>query len=199
MPIDAALLPLLSVTTVEGATPMAPSVLMLVLASALLAFSALFSGSETALFSLQPVDREALEEPGRTRVADLLRSPRNTLATILIGNELVNVTLSSVTAGLVLGLFPDQPWVNVVVLTPILLVAGEVLPKVMALRHNRRLAALVSLPIGAFSILVTPVRWLLTSTADAFLVLTGGSTAAKRRTEGGPPAHSSMKDARRVH
>jgi len=178
-PVHTTLPALLGIGTVEGASPMELGVPTVLLACLLLALSALFSGSETALFSLQPVDREALEDPGRSRVASLLRSPRNTLATILIGNEVVNVTLSSVTAGLMLGLFPEQSWVNVVVLTPVLLIAGEVLPKVVALRHNRRLAPLVSLPIRTLGTLVTPVRWLLTNTADAFLVVTGGSTAPR--------------------
>lgn len=171
---------LLTVGTVEGAEAMDLNAGTMALAAVLLAFSAFFSGSETALFSLQPVDREALDEPGRGRVARLLRTPRNTLATILIGNEAVNVTLSAVTAGLVLGFFPERPWVNVVVLTPILLVAGEVLPKVIALRNNRRIAPLVSLPIRTFSGVVAPMRWVLTRIADVFLVLTGGTTAPRK-------------------
>lgn len=179
-PLHPALPLLLSVGTVEGAEAMELSSGTVALAAVLLAFSAFFSGSETALFSLQPRDREGLEEPGRGRVALLLRSPRNTLATILIGNELVNVTLSAVTAGLVLGMFPTRPWVNVIVLTPVLLVAGEVLPKVVALRHNRRIAAAVSLPIRTFSRLVAPFRWALTRVADGFLVLTGGTTAPRK-------------------
>jgi putative hemolysin len=143
----------------------------------LLVLSAFFSGSETALFSLQPVDRQAIPEPGRARVAALLKRPRQTLATLLIGNELVNVTLSSITAGILLTLFPDQPWMNLVVLTPVLLVAGEVLPKVFALRTNRRVAPIVALPLRTFSTVVTPVRWVLTKVADLFLVVLGGTAA----------------------
>lgn len=147
----------------------------------LLLCSAFFSGSETALFSLQPLDRRALVEAGKTSPDGLLQTPRRTLATLLIGNELVNVTLSSVTAGLVLAIAPDRPWINVVVLTPVLLLLGEVTPKVVALRLNRRWATLAAPPLRVFSAIVSPVRWVLTVVADAALRLTGGSTAPKEQ------------------
>ncbi len=147
----------------------------------LLLLSAFFSGSETALFSLQPLDRQALVDGGHTAADALVRAPRRTLATLLIGNELVNVTLSSVTAGLVLALAPDKPWLNIVVLTPVLLVMGEVTPKVVALRMNRRWASLAAPLLRLFSMLVSPVRWVLTVVADGFLRLTGGSTAPKEQ------------------
>jgi len=143
----------------------------------LLLMSGFFSGSETALFSLQPLDRKHLESEGNVALQGFVAEPRRTLATLLIGNELTNVTLSSVTAGLVLLLFPDSPWLNVVGLTPVILVFGEVMPKVVALRWNRRLAPIIAVPLSLFSTLVAPVRWLLTRLADAALVLTGGSTA----------------------
>ena len=146
-------------------------------AMALLFCSAFFSGSETALFSLQPLDRQKLNEAGATTVDALLRTPRRTLATLLIGNELVNVTLSSVTAGIVFAMAPDRPWLNVVVLTPVLLLLGEVTPKVVALRLNRRWATLAAPPLRLFSTVVSPVRWMLTSIANIALRMTGGSTA----------------------
>lgn len=146
----------------------------------LLLISGFFSGSETALFSLQPLDRKRLESDGHTRLARLVSRPRQTLATLLIGNELTNVSLSSVTAGLVLMLAPDSPWLNIAGLTPVILVFGEVMPKVAALRWNRRLAPLISHPLTLFSTLVAPLRWFLTAAADLALRLTGGSTAPKQ-------------------
>lgn len=152
-----------------GATP--------AIAIALLLLSAFFSGSETAIFSLQPIDRSAMSEDGESPVEGLLHQPRRTLASLLIGNEFVNVLLSTVTAGLVLQLFPGKPWLNVVVLTPLLLLFGEVLPKTLALRFNRTVAALVARPLLLFARLVSPLRWVLTRIADLFLRLTGGSNA----------------------
>lgn len=152
----------------------------LVASGLLLCCSAFFSGTETALFSLQPLDRTSLSGSGRARVDRLLADPRRTLASLLIGNELVNVTLSTVTAGLLLTLFPRQPWLNVVVLTPVLLVLGEVMPKVTALRLNRRWAPLAAPPLAAFSWLVTPLWIVLTAVANGFLRLTGGSVASRK-------------------
>jgi Mg2+/Co2+ transporter CorB len=121
------LLPLLigSLGGEASPTPPVPSAVAAVL---LLCCSAFFSASETALFSLQPVDRRAMADAGDTRVEAMLQAPRATLATLLIGNETVNITLSSVMAGLMLSLAPELPWLNLVVLPPILLVCGEIMP-----------------------------------------------------------------------
>jgi putative hemolysin len=144
----------------------------------LLCFSAAFSASETALFSLQPLDRNSLAEPGRQRVARLLADPRRTLASLLIGNETVNVALGTVSAGIVFILLPEAPWVNVLVATPLILVFGEVLPKVTAFRHNRAVAPVVAPFLWGISIATTPIRVLLSAIADGALRLSGGSTAA---------------------
>ena len=170
------LLPLL-ISSLGGEASPTPPVPSAVAAVLLLCCSAFFSASETALFSLQPVDRRAMADAGNTRVEAMLKSPRATLATLLIGNETVNITLSSVMAGLMLSLAPELPWLNLVVLPPILLVCGEIMPKVFAMRFNRRAAALIAPPLRIFGLIVTPIRWVLTAVADLFLRMTGGTTA----------------------
>lgn len=160
------------------ALPVFPALVASVL---LLCCSALFSASETAIFSLQPTAREMLDERSRARVEAVLHDPRRTLASILIGNEVVNVTLSTVTAGLLLAVAPRHPWLNIVVVTPILLVFGEVMPKVTALRFNRVLAPRLAAIIGAFSVVVTPLRYVLGRVGDLALLVAGGSTAARRQ------------------
>ena len=169
-------------TPVQAADAAAPAIGTTALISLLLlCCSAFFSGSETALFSLQPMDRRALAGEGDTSAVErLLAEPRRTLASILIGNEFVNVLLSTVTAGLVVAHFPDKPWINVAVLTPLLLIFGEVLPKTLALRANRRLAPLLAPPLSVFARLVSPLRWVLTRVAEGALVLTGGSSATRQ-------------------
>jgi len=150
------------------------------LALVLLVLSAFFSSSETALFGLQPVDLEAMGGRGERHVRRLLEEPRNTLASILIGNETVNIALSTVTAGLLLQLFPDRPWLNIVVVTPLLLVFGEVVPKTFAFRFGRHLAPRTAPILASFAQLVTPIRFVLSRIADAALVLTGGSRAPRQ-------------------
>jgi putative hemolysin len=148
----------------------------LALAVLLLCGSAFFSGSETALFSLQPLDRSRIRERGALGVDELLDQPRQTLATILIGNELTNVALSTVTAYLIIqaGL---PPWMNILFLTPLLLVMGEIVPKVMALRHGATIAPIVARPLAFISVLVTPVRVVLSWLANGIVSLTGGDQA----------------------
>jgi putative hemolysin len=149
------------------------------LALGLLCASALFSSSETALFGLQTVEIEALSGPRGATIRRLLDQPRETLASILIGNETVNAALSTVTASTLLSLFPDAPWLNVIVLAPVLLIFGEVLPKTFAFRFRTTLVHWVAPSIQQFSRWVSPIRVLLGRIADAALVLTGGSRAPR--------------------
>lgn len=141
----------------------------------LLAASAFFSSTETAIFGLQPIDREALKDRGSAgRVVNLLRGrPRRLLATILMGNEVVNVSISSLAAAIVACLMPDREWLNIVLVLPVLVLFGEVLPKNLALRFGRPWALTVAHPIHFIYLVVTPVRWLFMWFVDHFIKLFG--------------------------
>jgi len=147
----------------------------LLLLLCLFALSAFFSSSETAIFSLQTYDLEVLRELSPTgRLLDRLRStPQRLLATILMGNELVNVTLSSVAAALVVTFAPRHPWLNIVLVLPLLVLFGEVLPKSLALRFPRRWALSVSRPLAVITTIIGPIRWLVTQVAGALTRLFG--------------------------
>ena len=161
--------------TVDGATHGLTPGLTILAIGCLMLLSAFFSGSETALFSLSALDREALRQDGESRTMDrLLDHPRRVLASVLFGNELVNITLSTLCAALVLQAVPGKPWLNLLVATPLLLLAGEVLPKSFALRFSRRAAVLVSRPLAAWAWLITPLRVVLTILADRVVRLLGG-------------------------
>lgn len=117
----------------------------------LLAFSGLFSGSEVALFSLSPGDREALAEQdsrAARRVLRLLDRPRELLVSILLLNTLVNVGAAILSAQLALTLAATYGLseaallvLQVVVLTFVLLVVSEIAPKLIASRQPTRFAA----------------------------------------------------------
>ncbi len=149
----------------------------LLLLLCLFALSAFFSSSETAIFSLQSYDLELLRELSRTgRLLDRLRqTPQRLLATILMGNELVNVTLSSVAAALVVTFAPRHPWLNVVLVLPLLVLFGEVLPKSLALRVPRRWALAVCRPLLVITTIIGPLRWVVTRIAGVFTRLFGVS------------------------
>ena len=112
---------------------------------ALLILSAVFSGSEVALFSLTGSTREVLaERPDRasTRVLKLLERPRQLLISILILNTLVNVAAAIVAAVLTGSFAVAMNWsptitivLEVLVLTFVLLVMSEITPKLIATRH----------------------------------------------------------------
>ena len=141
----------------------------------LLFFSAFFSSCEAALFSLQPAEQEGLKSKGRTGrlVAQLLAQPKRTLASVLMGNEFVNVTLSTVCAGIVMYTWPEKSWINLLIAAPLLILLGEITPKTFALRYRRNLSRVLALPLNAWALLVTPLRWILTLVSDGIIRLMG--------------------------
>ncbi|TVQ92172.1 MAG: HlyC/CorC family transporter [Deltaproteobacteria bacterium] len=143
--------------------PLAAAVL---LAAGLLVLSFVFSGTETALFSLQKIDRQRLESAGGLggRVVGLLQRRTTLIATLLIGNETVNVAFASVGANLFEGLTPYpwlDPWLNIAVVTPSLVMISEVTPKIIAFRYNVLWSKTIAWPLTLFSWLVFPLRVVL--------------------------------------
>ncbi len=137
----------------------------------LLALSALFSGSEVALFSIQPGEREALREapePGSDRVLALLERPRRLLAAILLLNTVVNVGAAILSTQVMLGAAETYAWspfaalaVNAVGLTFVLLITSEIAPKLAASRQPVRFAIAVAGFLGLVVRLVAPLADLL--------------------------------------
>lgn len=143
--------------------------------AALLGLGAFFAGSESALFSLQKVDRQALKEETRVGelLAQLLHRPQRVLAALLIGNELSNIGLSTLTASILLTLAPGLPWLNVVIVAPVLILCGDVLPKTLGLRYNRALVRVIVRPLNFWAEMVSPVRWVLAGVVDTILHVLG--------------------------
>lgn len=115
----------------------------------LFAFSAFFSATETALFSLSPLDLAGFKKDSlwKQRVAELMQRPNQVLTSILLGNNLVNV-MSVLTFSHLLNSIPiytlwklKLPWVSVLVevvgITSVLLLLGEIVPKSLALRYAK--------------------------------------------------------------
>jgi len=121
----------------------------------LLALSALISASEIAFFSLDPQAMNELEESERKtdkNILKLLQSPQRLLATILIGNNFVNVAvillLTHVTTSILN--FDNVPFLGfifqAIFITFILLLFGEIMPKVYATQYAKK-SALKAVPI----------------------------------------------------
>lgn len=141
----------------------------------LLALSGFFSGTESSLFSLSPLQLKQLEEkkhPRHKTLTNLLSRPRQLIISILIGNEMVNLTASALAASIVISLLGDtkKAWA-VVIMTPILIIVGEITPKVIAVKNSLRVSILVALPIKWFIKLIGPLRWFFKGISEAIINL----------------------------
>ncbi|HAJ57081.1 MAG TPA: hypothetical protein DCL35_04855 [Candidatus Omnitrophica bacterium] len=146
--------------------------LKLVLLVVFLFLSAFFSGSETALFSLDAIKLKRLKQEGKStsRIIRLLENPMRCLTTILAGNTLVNIAISAITTSVLIDLLgPKGVSVSIGVTTLILLVFGEVTPKTIAIHNNERLSYLVSAPLYFFERLITPFLFVATRVCDGII------------------------------
>ena len=139
----------------------------------LLLFSAMASGSEVAFFSLTHKDIDELEESedaASKRVLELLDNPDRLLATILVTNNMVNICLVIVVTQLVDSLFLfSGVWefiFNTVIITFLLLLFGEIMPKVMSQTKPTKMARVLSLPLKALRWLVYPLAFILIRTSS---------------------------------
>jgi len=137
----------------------------------LLAFSAFFSSTETAFFSLtQSVLAELKESRDlrARRVVRLLERPKELLITILTGNGLVNVAAAVIGAFLTLRIcaaadFPASVGlaIEIVVISGLILILGEITPKIVALKHARTYALWAALPIEIIRRFLLPLTSIL--------------------------------------
>ena len=137
----------------------------------LLISSAIFSGSETALFSLSRIDLQQLRNsrnPHSESIHALLDEPRRLIISILCGNELVNIASAVNMAGILLMLFGnDAGWINILVMVPLLLLVGEVTPKTIAVNHPVGFAENISSRIlPRWIYIVTPLREAVRQVSD---------------------------------
>jgi CBS domain containing-hemolysin-like protein len=130
----------------------------------LLTSSAVFSGSETALFSLSRVDLQKLRQSGHKdseNIHAMLDEPRRLIISILCGNEVVNIASAVNMTSILLIIFGAQDigWINIVVMVPLLLLVGEVTPKTIAVNFPIKFASMVTAKIlPRWIIIITPLR-----------------------------------------
>ncbi len=147
---------------------------MIVLLAVLICCSAFASASETSLFSLRPTDIDEMEKKGVKSIAKvekLLADREYTLATILIFNNLANICIVIISAGIIgrTMTFTSAAWEFVfisVIVTFILLLFGEILPKVYATYNNRWFARFCAPVITGLKVILKPVAWLLVKTGS---------------------------------
>ncbi len=127
--------------------------------------SAFFSGSEVALLSITRAKVRTLLMQGDRRAAALTalkQSPDHLLITILIGNNIFNVTASTLAASIAIERFGDAGvGIATGVTVFLLLVFGEIGPKMYSVRASDRIALAVARPIYLLSRIFTPLFWVV--------------------------------------
>ncbi|MBF0470477.1 MAG: HlyC/CorC family transporter [Gammaproteobacteria bacterium] len=138
----------------------------------LLLSSALFSGSETALFSLSRIDLQKMRQsrhPHSESIHAMLDEPRRLIISILCGNELVNIASAVNMTGILLIFFDesDVGLVNILIMVPLLLVVGEVTPKTIAVSHPMKFVTNVTaIILPRWIVFITPLREVVRFIAD---------------------------------
>lgn len=141
----------------------------------LLILSAFFSGSEASLFSLSKMEKKRLSthHPKAWKtVSFLLEHPRRTLITILIGNMSVNTLASAlVTSMAVDWIGSGGVGLTIAFFTLVLVITGELIPKVFAIRYNQSFALFSAVPLDILARLFYPIRRLVRGASDGILSL----------------------------
>ena len=141
----------------------------------LLVASALISSSETSFFSLKPADIEDLEsrtDPKSRMVLRLRENPKQLLATILIGNNFVNVTITLLATYIVSELFDLANHtvaafvMEVVVITSLVLIIGEITPKILAAKRPVKFSRFMARPLQVLMVVFTPLSKLLVNSTS---------------------------------
>ena len=145
---------------------------MLVITCLLLCISALVSGSEVAFFSLTPRDKQDMRENADSRdsaILSLIEDVDSLLATILVTNNLVNICIVILSSNAIDAMFRFQSSgvefvIKSVIVTFLLLLFGEILPKVLSQGNPRAFARFVVYPIKAFGWITYPLSYVLVRT-----------------------------------
>ena len=140
----------------------------------LLICSALISGAEVALFSLTQKDLDQAKDSKSKSfeiIIELLKQPKKLLATILVANNFINIAIVLVFASmsetlfggihseLTLGVFKIDLgfFIEVILITFLILLIGEILPKVYANRNNLKFSKFMAYPLKALDVIISPI------------------------------------------
>lgn len=132
----------------------------------LLISSGLISGAEVALFSLTRTDIDEGLEANSKRIqiiAKLLERPKKLLATILVANNFINIAIVILFAYLGGNIFSSitspllKFTIEVIIVTFLILLFGEILPKIYASRNKLKFVTFMARPLGVLDVLLTPI------------------------------------------
>ena len=161
------------------------SIVILLIIIALIAFSAFFSSAETAMMSASKIKIRNLADEGNEKAKLLLKLLENQskmLSTILIGNNIVNIIVSSLTTILAQKLFGNIGiTIGTAIITVVVLIFGEITPKTAASINAEKMALRYVRIIYVTTIIFTPIIWIINSLAFFVMKLFKINTKAREQ------------------
>lgn len=153
-----------------------PGVIQLVVLAVLLVLSAFFSSAETALTTISAVKVRAMVEENPTghvlTLQKILDNKSKLISAILIGNNIVNISASSLMTSLVIRLWGNAAvGIGTGILTLLVLIFGEIVPKTWAMCNNEKLALSYAKIIYLLMNILTPVIFIIDKISGFFLRL----------------------------
>ena len=143
----------------------------------LLALSAFFSGSETALTAStrSRLTGLAMKGKGNANIAiELLNKKESLIGAILLGNNLVNILASALATSLLIRVFGNSGVAYaVIIMTALIVIFAEILPKSYAIANSEKAALMVSPYLKPFVTILAPITWLMEKTVFYILSLIG--------------------------
>lgn len=144
----------------------------IVLVIVMMIFSALFSGTETAYSSVNKLRLKNYEAQGNKKATKALKLANkfdDVLTAVLIGNNIVNIATSSVSTLIFVDWFgASGAGISTAVVTVLVLVFCEVLPKSYAKRNAEKLTLLFATPLSALVTVLKPFVWILNRMSSVF-------------------------------
>lgn len=142
----------------------------------LLGFSAFFSGSETAFFSINYIALQKLKKARDSRskiVCKLLNKPNSLLITILIANMIVNILAAAIASGICIGIAQRLnlndyigTLFSIVIMTLVLLFFGEITPKLITVKKPIKFAKLFCYPVLFILVILKPLSFIFQGFTD---------------------------------
>jgi len=159
----------------------------IIILAILLVLSGFFSGSEVALISLTKLKAQQMLDKkkfGAVFVKKLKDDPQRMLATILIGNNLVNVAASAIATSIMINVFESYAIaIATGIMTLLILVFGEITPKSIAAKNNELISQLVATPIWYLGIILAPILNILDTFLNKFISIIGIKAQEKAITD----------------
>lgn len=144
----------------------------LILVLAMMVFSALFSGTETAYSTVNKLRLKNYEAQGNKKAGKALKLANrfdDVITAVLIGNNIVNIGTSSVATVIFCDIFGDSgAAISTAIVTVLVLVFCEVLPKSYAKRNSEKLALLFATPLSFLVLIFKPFIWVLNRMSSVF-------------------------------